>query len=159
MSYDPTDRAFFFSTYDPNAVIDAALRILETRIVRGVSMQSPQDVISFLSLKLCPKEREVFACIFLDNRHRVIAYEELFFGTIDGATIHPREIVKRALTLNAAALIVAHNHPSGVAEPSSADTVITKRISDAVSLIDIRLLDHIVIGTGSHVSLAERGLI
>ena len=102
---------------------------------------------------------EVLACLFLDNRHRVIAYEELFHGTINGTTVHPREVVKRSLAQNAAALILAHNHPSGVAEPSQADINLTQRLQDALALIDVRVLDHIVIGDGECIALAERGLI
>ena len=101
---------------------------------------------------------EVFACLFLDNRHRVIAYEELFRGTIDGASVHPREVVKRALHFNTAAVILAHNHPSGIAEPSQADERITQRLKDALALVDIRLLDHMIIGDDV-VSFAERGLL
>jgi DNA repair protein RadC len=102
---------------------------------------------------------EVFACLFLDNKNRVIQYEELFYGTIDSSAVHPRQVVKRALYHNAAAAIVAHNHPSGVAEPSRADELITLRLKEALALIDVRLLDHIVIGDGQTVSLAERGLL
>jgi DNA repair protein RadC len=102
---------------------------------------------------------EVFTCLFLDNRHRVIAYDELFHGTINGATVHPREVVKRCLQYIAAALILAHNHPSGVAEPSQADIKLTQRLQDALNLIDVRVLDHVVIGDGESVALAEQGLI
>jgi DNA repair protein RadC len=101
----------------------------------------------------------VFTCLFLDNRHRVIECEELFRGTIDGASVHPREVVKRALQLNAAALILAHNHPSGVAEPSQADQQLTRRLREALGLVDIRVLDHLVVGDGEAVSFAERGLL
>ena len=101
----------------------------------------------------------MFAALFLDNRHRVIRYEELFRGTIDGASVHPREVVKAALKLNAAALIFAHNHPSGVAEPSHADERLTRRLRDALGLVDIRVLDHVVIGDQQMVSFAERGLL
>jgi DNA repair protein RadC len=104
-------------------------------------------------------EHEVFCCLYLDKRHRLIHFEELFRGTIDGASVHPREIVKLALQRNAAAIIIAHNHPSGVAEPSQADEMITQRVKDALGLVDIRLLDHIVVGDGVSVSLAERGLL
>jgi len=102
---------------------------------------------------------EVFAVLFLDNRHRVLAFEELFRGTIDGASVHPREVVRRALHYNAAALILAHNHPSGVSEPSSADRRITERLQAALALIDVRVLDHIVVGHGEFTSFAERGLL
>ncbi len=101
----------------------------------------------------------MFCCLFLDNRNRVISFDELFRGTIDGASVHPREVVKIALQRNAAAVILAHNHPSGVAEPSQADEIITRRLRDALGLVDIRILDHFVIGEGDCVSFAERGLI
>jgi DNA repair protein RadC len=104
-------------------------------------------------------EHEVFCCLYLDKRHRLIQFEELFRGTIDGASVHPREIVKLALQRNSAAVIIAHNHPSGVAEPSQADEFITQRVKEALALVDIRLLDHIIVGDGACVSLAERGLI
>jgi DNA repair protein RadC len=99
----------------------------------------------------------VFACLFLDNRHRVICFEELFRGTINGASVHPREVVKKALHHNAAALILAHNHPSGIAEPSEADRQLTKKLQQALGLVDIRVLDHVVIGDGESVAFAERG--
>ena len=102
---------------------------------------------------------EVFSCLFLDNRHRVIEFEELFRGTIDGASVHPREVVQRALYHNAAALILAHNHPSGVAEPSSADRRITQRLKEALALVEIRVLDHFIVGEGQPVSMAELGLM
>jgi DNA repair protein RadC len=101
----------------------------------------------------------VFCCLYLDKRHRLIQYQELFRGTIDGASVHPREIVKLALQRNSAAVIIAHNHPSGVPEPSQADELITQRVKEALALVDIRLLDHIIIGDGASVSLAERGFI
>jgi DNA repair protein RadC len=101
----------------------------------------------------------VFCVLFLTNRHRVIAFEEMFRGTIDGATVHPREVVKQALRLNAAAVILAHNHPSGVSEPSRADEAITRRLRDALALVDIRVLDHLIVGGSEITSLAERGLL
>ena len=104
-------------------------------------------------------EHEVFCCLYLDKRHRLIQFQELFRGTIDGASVHPREIVKLALQRNSAAVIIAHNHPSGVAEPSQADEMITQRVKEALALVDIRLLDHIIIGDGTSVSLAERGVL
>jgi DNA repair protein RadC len=102
---------------------------------------------------------ELFCCIYLDNRHRIISFEELFRGTIDGTSVYPREVVKQALSVNAAAVILAHNHPSGVAEPSQADERITRRLKAALELVDIRLLDHLVIGDGVSTSLASRGMI
>ena len=101
----------------------------------------------------------MFCCLHLDNRHRLIAFDELFRGTIDGASVHPREVVKQALARNAAAVILAHNHPSGVAEPSQADELITHRLKEALALVDIRLLDHVIVGDGSCLSFAEKGLI
>jgi DNA repair protein RadC len=125
----------------------------------GVSLSAPCATREYLKTLLAPQERELFLVLALDNRHRVIASEILFAGTIDGASVHPREVVKCALRHNAAAVIFSHNHPSGVAEPSQADEVITKRLRDALALVDIRVLDHFVIGAGSTCSFAERGLL
>jgi DNA repair protein RadC len=132
---------------------------------RGTMLSSPRTTKDFLSLKLGTLEHEVFAVIFLDKRHRLISYQEMFRGTIDGACVHPREIVKEALKLNAAALVLAHDHPSGVAEPSQADELITVRLKEALGLVDIRILDHILGGFCSvttavkiHQSLGFRGI-
>ncbi len=141
------------------AVLEMARRHLQDELRRGDALTSPNETRRFLRAHLRHHPHEVFACLFLDNRHRVIRFEELFRGTIDAASVHPREVVKRALALNAAAVIAAHNHPSGVAEPSQADERITVRLRDALALVDIRLLDHIVIGDGEPVSLAERGVV
>ena len=115
--------------------------------------------ISRSSTRLRGYGQEVFGCLFLDNRHRVIGFEELFYGTIDCASVHPREVVKRVLHHNAAAVIFSHNHPSGVAEPSQSDQRITDRLKAALDLVDVRVLDHIVIGDGETVSMAERGMV
>jgi DNA repair protein RadC len=123
------------------------------------TFSSPTEVKQFLKLKLGEAEREIFAVLFLDNRHRLIEYQELFFGTIDGASIHPREVLKAAMKCNAAAVILAHNHPSGVAEPSRADDAITQRLKDALALVDVRVLDHLIIGSEEPVSMAEMGLL
>ncbi|RBC28859.1 hypothetical protein BRM50_13340, partial [Xanthomonas oryzae pv. oryzae] len=123
----------------------------------GEALSDPPSVGRYFSQRLRARAYEVFAVLFLDNRHRAIAFEELFTGTIDGADIHPREVVRRALLHNAAAVIVGHNHPSGNPEPSEADRAVTKRLLDSLELVDIRLLDHFVIGDGRPVSLAERG--
>jgi DNA repair protein RadC len=112
-----------------------------------------------LQARLQDRPYEVFCCLFLDNRNRVIRLEELFRGTIDGASVHPREVVRQALACNAAAVILAHNHPSGIAEPSQADEFITRRLRGALALVDIRVLDHLIIGDGTAVSFAERGLL
>ena len=139
------------------AAQEIARRYLECRLRRGTSLGCPADTRRFLSARLRGHEHEVFACLFLDNRHRLICFEELFRGTVNGASVHPREIAKRALHHNAAAVIIAHNHPSGVAEPSQADRAITGRIRDAMALIDVRLMDHLVVGDGEIASFAERG--
>ena len=139
------------------AAVELATRYLEERVRRSDALTSPAHTSRFLCARLRSRPHEIFACLFLDNRHRVISFEEMFRGTIDGASVHPREVAKRALELNAAALIAAHNHPSGVAEPSRSDRAITNRLRDALALVDVRLLDHFVIGDGEVVSFAERG--
>ncbi len=141
------------------AVLEIGRRYLEARLEREDALTSPQHTLRYLMTRLRHYPHEVFAALFLDNRHRVITYEELFRGTINGASVHPREVVKRALAHNAAALILAHNHPSGVAEPSAADRSLTRKLTEALSLVDIRVLDHIVIGDGEAYSFAEHGLM
>ncbi len=141
------------------AVLEMSRRHLQERLQRGDALTSPQLTHRYLQAQLRDESREVFACLFLDNQHRVIAYEPLFYGTIDAASIYPREVVKHCLRHNAAAVILAHNHPSGVAEPSQADQRITRRLVDALQLIDVRVLDHCVVGDGDTVSFAERGLL
>jgi DNA repair protein RadC len=139
------------------AVLEMGKRHLAEQLQRGDALTSPHLTRSYLQAQLRDRPREVFALLLLDNQHRVIQFVELFFGTIDSATVWPREIVQIALKHNAAAVILAHNHPSGVAEPSRADRQITDRITAALALIDIRVLDHMVIGDGITVSFAERG--
>ncbi|HEC15858.1 MAG TPA: JAB domain-containing protein [Sedimenticola sp.] len=141
------------------AVLEMGRRHLRETLERGDALTSPRHTRDYLSVRLRGYPHEVFACLFLDNRHRVIEYEELFHGTIDGASVHPREVVRRAMSHNAAALILAHNHPSGVAEPSQSDTQITRRLKDALALVDVRVIDHIIVGDGEMTSLAERGLL
>jgi DNA repair protein RadC len=141
------------------AAAEIARRQLSQTLRAGPLLASPKATRDFLSARLRDLEHEVFCCIYLDKRHRLIQFEELFRGTIDGASVHPREIVKLALQRNAAAVIVAHNHPSGIAEPSQADELITQRVKEALALVDIRLLDHIIVGDGVSVSLAESGLL
>jgi DNA repair protein RadC len=141
------------------AAAEISRRQLSQSLRAGPLLASPKATRDFLSARLRDLEHEVFCCLYLDKRHRLIQFEELFRGTIDGASVHPREIVKLALQRNAAAVIVAHNHPSGVAEPSQADELITQRVKEALGLVDIRLLDHIIVGDGASVSLAERGLV
>ena len=139
-------------------IIEAAMSELQRRFSRGTVISSPEATRTYLQLKLARLEHEVFAVLWLDNRHRVLAFEELFRGTIDGASVHPREVVKAALRHNAAACIFAHNHPSGVAEPSQADLRITQRLKEALALVEVRALDHMILGE-SVCSLAERGLM
>jgi DNA repair protein RadC len=141
------------------AALEMTQRYLYEALVRGEALTSPEQTKLYLVSRLRDKTREAFYILFLDNQHRVIKGEVLFEGTIDSASVYPREVVKRALDHNAAALILAHNHPSGVAEPSQADRRITRRIGDALALVDIRVLDHFVVGDGEVVSFAERGWI
>ena len=138
---------------------ELARRYFEESLPSGSPIRSPTDTEAFLKARLRHLGHEVFCCLFLDNRHRVLRFEELFRGTIDGTSVYPREVVKEALAVNAAAVILAHNHPSGVAEPSQADERITKRLKSALELVDIRLLDHLVIGHGCATSLASRGML
>jgi DNA repair protein RadC len=140
-------------------IIAMAFKLIKRKFVRGLALSSPHDTRNFLRINLLEREREVFVAIFVDNQHRVIAYEEIFFGTIDGASVHPREVVKLSLIHNAAAVVFAHNHPSGVAEPSQADRRITERLKSALALIDVRVLDHFIVGSEEILSFAEKGLI
>ncbi len=142
----------------PQEILAAAERVIAHRYRRGASISTPLTSKELFRQKLALREQEVFAVLFLDNKHRVIAYEELFYGTIDSSSVHPRIIAQKALQVNAAAVVVAHNHPSGVAEPSRADESITLRIKDALALVNVLLLDHIVVGENC-VSLAERGVL
>lgn len=139
------------------AVLEMARRHLAASLVRESALESPAMVRQYLSAKLRHQTREVFACLLLDNRHRVIGFEELFWGTLNAAAVYPREVVKLALEANAAAVILSHNHPSGVAEPSHADRQITERLKAALALVDIRVLDHMVVGDNEVISFAERG--
>ena len=141
------------------AGIEVGRRIAYETVASGDVLSSPEHVRHYLSLHLTGLGHEVFSGLFLDNRHRVIEYRELFTGTIDSAAVYPREIVKRCLQCNAAAVIFAHNHPSGVAEPSDTDVRLTRKLVDALALIDVRVLDHLIIGKGVQTSLAERGLM
>ena len=141
------------------ATLEMSRRHLQETLQRGATLSNPMDSREYLIAQMRDYSHEVFACLFLDNRHRVVRFEEMFRGTINGASVHPREVVKRALGLNAASVIFAHNHPSGVAEPSEADLRITRRLIEALELVDIRVLDHFVVGDGETVSFAERGLI
>lgn len=141
------------------AIIDQAVSILESKINTAENLSSPTQAAQYLRLKLAMLEHEVFAVLWLNNKHSVIELEVLFRGTIDSAAVYPREVAKAALAQNAAAVILCHNHPSGCAEPSQADHAITRRLVEALGLIDVRVLDHMVVGTEGYVSFAERGLL
>ncbi|MGF1910283.1 DNA repair protein RadC [Vibrio kasasachensis] len=141
------------------ACLEMSQRYLSETLQRGEALTSPQQTKLYLSSLLRDRQREAFYILFLDNQHRVIHSEVMFEGTIDSASVYPREVVKRALEQNAAALILAHNHPSGVAEPSQSDRRITRRLCDALALVEIRILDHFVVGDGEVISFAERGWI
>jgi DNA repair protein RadC len=141
------------------AVLEMSRRALQETLQRGDALNSPRAVRDYLQLLLAGRQQEVFAVLFLDTQHRVIATEELFHGTLSQTSVYPREVVKRALALNAAAVILAHNHPSGVAEPSSADELITGVLKQALALVDVRVLDHFIVAAGATLSFAERGLL
>ncbi len=162
---EATDRLFIRGDYDElraattAEIIAAARRAMTRRVHRGTAMSSPRAVREFLAVKLGTLEHEIFAVLLLDTRHRLIEYVELFRGTINGASVHPREVLKLALARNAAALVLAHPHPSGSPEPSQADELITQRLKDALALVDIVVLDHVIVAGGETVSFAERGML
>ena len=144
---------------EKQSIVTLATKVLAFKFRAGRVLSSPDETRAYLRLKLAGYRNEVFGCLFLDNRHRILAMRELFQGTIDGASVHPRVVVQRALEVNAAAVVLFHNHPSGVAEPSHADEAITRRLRDALALVDVRVLDHFVVAAGDSVSFAERGLL
>jgi DNA repair protein RadC len=141
------------------AAMELARRYYAEAMRNGPTLDSPAATHRFLITRLRDQPYELFCCLHLDNRHRLIAFDELFRGTIDGASVHPREVVRQALSRNAAAVILAHNHPSGIAEPSQADELITRRLRDALALVDIRVLDHCIVADNGCLSFAERGLL
>ncbi|CAH0066276.1 DNA repair protein RadC [Pseudomonas putida] len=140
-------------------ILEAARQAIEQKMQRGAEFTSPVLVKEYLRTKLVGFEHEVFAVLFLDTRHRLIEYAEMFRGTIDSASVYPREVVKEALRLNAAAVIVSHNHPSGNPEPSGADRALTQQLTQALALVDVRVLDHVIVAGHTTTSFAERGLI
>ena len=148
-----------YAPAEPDQVLAAAQEIVDAKMVRGASFKDPAVACAFFRDKLSHLEREVFAAVMLDTRHRLIEYVELFQGTIDGAEVHPREVARHALRSNAAALVVAHNHPSGDMEPSAADRAVTARLKQALALLDIRLLDHCIVGGRQTLSMASRGWV
>ena len=144
---------------EQTSVVALAIEVLESRRAHLMPMQDPQAVRHYLRLQLSERRIEVFGVLFLDNRHRTLCMEELFQGTLDGCSVFPRVVVQRALELNAAAVVFYHNHPSGTPEPSQADMHLTRRLKDALAMIDIRVLDHFVVAADGDVSFAERGLL
>lgn len=148
------------ATLTDDDILRVAEGILEQKLMRsGEALTDPAASARYLKARLAAYPYEVFACLFLDNRHRVIAFEELFRGSIDGCSVHPREVIRSCIKHNAAAVIFAHNHPSGVSEPSAADRAITQRLKEALDYIDVRVLDHLVVGAGEPTSLALRGWV
>ena len=148
-----------YFTVTADTILDAAREAIDSRYQRGIKLSSPDDSRDLFKMKLVGSSREVFAVAYLDTRHHLIAYEELFYGSIDGAEVHPRIIVKQALIHNAAAVILSHNHPSGNPEPSAADRAVTHRIKQSLALVDVRLLDHIIVGGNETLSMAAKGLV
>jgi DNA repair protein RadC len=144
---------------EKQSVITLAMKVLAIKYRAGRRLSKPEETRNYLRLRLADYRNEVFGCLFLDSRHRIITVRELFQGTIDGASVHPRVVVQQAMEVNAAAMVFFHNHPSGVAEPSQADERITRRLKDALALIDVCVLDHFVVSAGESVSFAERGLL
>lgn len=155
----PGDLFTFVRPVHKNDVVALARILLSEGVKEKPVFTNPSDVREYFSHEIGKEEREIFGCLFLDNQHRFICFEKLFFGTIDGANVYPREVVKRALSVNAAAVIFTHNHPSGMVEPSQADRRITERLVAGLALVDIRVLDHIIVGDGDTTSFAERGLL
>jgi len=143
----------------PGEVLSAARKVMARRVRRGTTFASPQVAREFLAVKLADREHEVFVLVMLDAQHRLLGAPEMFRGTIDAASVYPREVVKEVLAHNAAAVILAHNHPSGVAEPSAADRALTERLKQALALVDVRVLDHLIVAGTDVTSFAERGLL
>ena len=158
-TFDNEGNYAFTRSLHEGEIVELATSIVAKQFFKREMIASPKDTIEYLTLRLAHLEHEVFCCMFLDTRHRVLRFETMFQGTINGTAVYAREIVKRALACNAAAVIFAHNHPSGVAEPSQADEALTQRLKEALALVDVRTLDHIVIGGTEAFSFSERGLL
>jgi len=157
---DETGAFYDAGSLGDDAVLRRAAAILEARCVReGDVISNPTDARRAVQLRTATLEYEVFGLVYLDNKHRVLGFEDLFRGTIDGCTVHPREVAKAALRMNAAAVLIYHNHPSTDPTPSRADELLTQRLKEVLGLLDIRVIDHIVIGGTEVVSFAERGLL
>jgi len=150
---------FKLNEVEKKSVVALAIAVLAEQHHPGQAFSSPKETSTYLRLQLADRQNEIFGCLFLDNRHRILAMSEMFQGTIDGASVHPRVVVQQALKINAAAIVFFHNHPSGVAEPSLADEAITRRLKEALALVDVRVLDHFVVSSGEAISFAERGLL
>ena len=159
MKVETETPAAYAATADDDAIIAQACAIIDKRFATGDALTDPAAAGAYFKVKIGGARREVFAVLFLDTRHRMLAFEEMFYGTIDGAEVHPREVVRVALRLNAAAVLVAHNHPSGELEPSAADRAVTARLKQALALVDVRLLDHVVVGGQQSLSMAARGMV
>lgn len=153
------DASGTYSLADTETIVTEAKRRIAAQLRRGTALSSPKAAREAIHLKLCEREHEVFGCLYIDHKHRLIEFSELFRGTICHTTVHPREVVKAALACNAAAVVFFHNHPSGDAVPSEADKAITNTLKTALSLVDIRVLDHFVIGAEDTYSFAEAGLL
>jgi DNA repair protein RadC len=160
LEYSPPD-SFSDSTYttDQKSLIQEAIEVIESKINSGECFIQTSTTKKYCQLQLASERDEHFACLFLDSQHRLISFEKLFRGTIDSANVYPRVVLRRALELNAAALILTHNHPSGITNPSQADIAITKKLKAALEYVDVRILDHIIVGTEGSTSLAETGSI
>lgn len=153
----PNGRYVARRQFTADDVLHFATSLVSERFQRGDTMSSPDATRQYLVMHLAERRNEVFGALFLDSQHRLIGHEELFQGTIDSASVHPRILVQRCMDLNAAATILYHNHPSGVAEPSSADRILTERLAESLKLVDVKILDHLVVAGTQCVSFAERG--
>ncbi|MBL7252023.1 JAB domain-containing protein [Alloalcanivorax marinus] len=148
-----------FGPITPEAIVRTAAAILQESLVRGDALTNPEDAARFLQMALANEKNEHFAVLFLNNKHQVLSFERLFFGTVDGTTVHPRVVVQKALEYNAASVILAHNHPSGHSEPSQADREVTDLLVKALKLIDVRVLDHLIVSQSGWESLSRRGWV
>mgnify|MGYP003111831206 FL=1 len=148
-----------FGPITPEAIVRTAAAILQESLVRGDALTNPEDAARFLQMALANEKNEHFAVLFLNNKHQVLSFERLFFGTVDGTTVHPRVVVQKALEYNAASVILAHNHPSGHSEPSQADRDVTDLLVKALKLIDVRVLDHLIVSQSGWESLSRRGWV
>ncbi|MCU5786144.1 JAB domain-containing protein [Alloalcanivorax marinus] len=156
-----SEKGFYqaFGPITPEAIVRTAAAILQESLVRGDALTNPEDAARFLQMALANEKNEHFAVLFLNNKHQVLSFERLFFGTVDGATVHPRVVVQKALECNAASVILAHNHPSGHSEPSRADREVTDLLVKALKLIDVRVLDHLIVSQSGWESLSRRGWV